>query len=73
MYLHRLWIGVKWYKLWDHVIEKVLYRRSVFFPEQKPSTIDLQLEKEEKQKEVVQILPTPKQVELCIPAGPNNE
>ena len=35
-------VGVKGYKLWDPVAEKVLYSRSVIFCELKPSTVLLQ-------------------------------
>lgn len=68
-------ISMKGCKLWDPIVEKVLYSRSVIFRVLKPSTIDLQVEKEEKQKnlEVDQIPPTPERVELHIPMGPDNK
>jgi hypothetical protein len=40
-------IGVKGYKLWNHVTVKVVYKKSVIFQELKPCSIDLQLEKKE--------------------------
>lgn len=67
-------VGVKGYKLWDPVAEKVLYSRSVIFHELKPSIVDLQLEKEEKhKKEVVHIPTTSKEEELRAPDGLDNE
>lgn len=65
--------GVEGCKLWDPKVQKVLYNTSVTFKEMKPSTIDLQPEKEEKQKEVVQILPTLKKDELHTLVGPDDE
>ena len=47
-------IGVKGYKLWNPLTEKVLYSRSVIFQEMKPNSLDQQ-EKNKKKKEVVQI------------------
>ena len=47
-------IGVKGYKLWNPLTEKVLYTRSVIFHEMKPNSLE-KLEKTEKRKEVVQI------------------
>ena len=58
-------VSVKGYKLWDLVVEKVLYSRSVIFCELKPSTIILKPEKEEKhRKEVVHFPTTSKGEEL---------
>lgn len=37
-------IGVKGYKLWNHVTKTFIYNRSVIFRDLKPSSVDLQLE-----------------------------
>jgi hypothetical protein len=56
-------VGVKWYKLWDHVVEKDFYRRNVIFREVKSSPIVMQPEEHEK-KLVVQLPLNTKKVEI---------
>jgi hypothetical protein len=73
-------IGMKGYKLWNPLTEKVLYSRSVIFHEMKPTSLE-QPEKTEKRKEAVQIplasrrevCQTPNQVENENPELPEDE
>ncbi|KAH9291059.1 hypothetical protein KI387_044630, partial [Taxus chinensis] len=58
--------GVKGYKLWDPIAQKVIYSRSVIFREIKSSPINFQPEQHkenEQKKDVVQLPSTPKKVE----------
>jgi hypothetical protein len=41
-------VGVKWSKLWDHVVEKVLYRKNGGFREVESSPMVVQSEEDEK-------------------------
>ena len=56
--------GVKGYKLWDPVAQKVFYSRSVIFRETKPSSDTVQPKPIEEKKDVIQLPATPKKVEL---------
>lgn len=56
--------GVKGYKLWDPVAQKVFYSKSVIFRETKPSSIIVQPEQMEEKKDVIQLPATPDKVEL---------
>ena len=56
--------GVKGYKLWDPVAQKVFYSRSVIFRETKPSSVTVQPEWIEEKKDVIQLPATPEKVEL---------
>ena len=56
--------GVKGYKLWDPVAQKVFYSRSVIFRETKPSSVTVQPKWIEEKKEVIQLPTTPEKVKL---------
>ena len=55
--------GVKGYKLWNRVEQKVFYSRSVIFRETKPSFVTMQPKQTKEKKDVIQLLATLKKVE----------
>ena len=56
--------GVKGYKLWDPIAQKVCYSKSVIFRETKPSSITVHPERIEEKKYVIQLPATLEKVEL---------
>ena len=56
--------GVKRYKLWEPVAQKVFYFKSIIFRETKSSSIIVRPERIEEKKDVIQLLATPKKVKL---------
>lgn len=55
--------GVKGYKLWNPVEQKVCYSRSVIFRETKPSSVIVQLEQTKQKEDVIQLPATLEKVE----------
>ena len=55
--------GVKGYKLWNPIEQKVFYSRSVIFRETKPSFVTILQEKIKEKKDVIQLPTTLEKVE----------